>query len=142
MTVLYLTNGSVDSSLIFRHWLKGQPATTLYLTVVLPYDIAADERLDKDVAHSAKETAEIHLQNWLVVVGDVRPHQLITQTLFASPEHALTIHLLLYRYDRLLVDAQRILTPLAGILAQTNTKPIELPGARTDSSIEQSVAVS
>ncbi len=141
-TALYVTDGSVDSALLLRHWLTEQHATACRLTVVLPYETEPGERLHKDALRPAKAAAESRLQTWSAMLGDVGLHRRATQTLFASPEHALTIHLLMFHYDYWLVDDNQQMVSLAGVLTRTATQAVWLPGVFADVQAGRSAGVS
>ncbi|WP_020604286.1 hypothetical protein [Spirosoma spitsbergense] len=103
-TALYVTDGSVDSALLLRAWLTRQPTNFCRITVVLPYSISPDEPLHKDVLRPVKEKALTLLQNWQSMLGDSQIWPMALEPFFATPEHALTIYLLLRHYDYWLTD--------------------------------------
>ncbi|CCH02877.1 hypothetical protein FAES_4878 [Fibrella aestuarina BUZ 2] len=125
-SLLYVTDGSVDSALTLRNWLTAHTQPAPRLTVVLPYDLAPDQPLHKDVLRPAKAAAEGHLQQWVAMLGDAKLGNLTTETLLASPEHATTLHLLIRPYDGWLVDDQDLMEMMADVLARTRTQPLWL----------------
>ncbi|GAB4044114.1 hypothetical protein [Spirosoma jeollabukense] len=105
-TAFYSTDCSVDSALALRSWLTTTPEKAIHLTVVHAYDIEAGTSLNKEACRAAKQQAKARLNHWLEMlnqswVGEVKP-----ETLLASRELAITMHLLLRSYDILLLDEQ------------------------------------
>ncbi|CAN5497754.1 hypothetical protein BH09BAC4_BH09BAC4_14720 [soil metagenome] len=117
-TAFYSTDCSVDSALALRSWLATNADGAIHLTVVHAYDIEAGTALTKEAFRAAKQQAKARLDHWLEMLyqswtGEVKP-----ETLLASPELAITMHLLLRSYDILLLDEQIIAET---ILNQTKT---------------------
>lgn len=125
-SLLYVTDGSVDSALTLRNWLAAQPQSAPRLTVVLPYDLTPDQPLHKDVLRPAKAAADDRLRQWVAMLGDAKPDNLTTETLLASPEHAITLHLLIRPYDGWLVEDRFLVETMADVLARTRTQPVNL----------------
>ncbi|RYF65962.1 MAG: hypothetical protein EOO39_23905 [Cytophagaceae bacterium] len=123
-TALFVTDCSIDSALALRNRLTSSTHPPIRLTVVHPYDIAVDQPLNKAVLKVAREAAIARLNTWKTILGDTHGHQLKTEILFASPELALRIHMLIRRYDAVFTDDQWLVTPheLADLLAQTGTQ--------------------
>lgn len=125
-SLLYVTDGSVDSALTLRNWLAAQPQPAPRLTVVLPYDLTPDQPLHKDILRPAKAAADARLRQWVAMLGDARPDMLTTETLLASPEHAITLHLLIRPYDGWLVEDRFLVETMADVLARIRTQPVNL----------------
>ncbi len=111
-TAFFLTDGSVNSALSLRCWLAANSETAVRLTVVHPYDIELGTILTKNTYQMAKRKAIDRLENWLNLLPQSWPGELKTETLLASPELAVTIHLLLRPYTYLLVDDQAFGLPV------------------------------
>lgn len=111
---LLLSNGSVDLALALNRWTASQPEP-IDLTVVHAYTLtcAAGLPLKADVYRQAKQQATRQLAQWLdflpwsseFTAPADRPGKLHAEILLGDPELVLTIHLLVRRYDYLLVDA-------------------------------------
>ena len=123
-TALFLTDCSVDSALSLRSWLAEHSHRPLRLTVVNPYEISGDDPLHKSVCNPAKTDALARLNNWTAMLGEVDTTDLTTETLFASPNVALMIHLLIRGYDCWVVENWSVVDnpAVAALLAQTRTK--------------------
>ncbi|ARK09811.1 hypothetical protein A6C57_05370 [Fibrella sp. ES10-3-2-2] len=123
-TALYITDCSIDSALVLRDRLAISPNVPFRLTIVHPYDLAPDQPLNKVILREARQAAATRLTNWKTALGDTRASSLKAELLFASPELALRIHLLIRQYDAVFIDGQWILAPqeLADLLAQTGTQ--------------------
>ncbi|MBO0951808.1 hypothetical protein [Fibrella forsythiae] len=122
-TALFVTDCSVDSALALRNRLTATHPP-IRLTVVHPYDIESGQPLNKTVLTVARGAAIARLKAWKAVLGDEQGHNLKTEILFASPELALRIHMLIRRYDAVISDGQWLVNPheLANLLAQTGTQ--------------------
>ncbi len=121
-TALFLTDGSVDSALSLRCWLATNPELSIRLTVVHPYDIELGTTLTKNTYQIAKQQAINRLEHWLNMLPQPWAVELKTEILLASPELAVTIHLLLRPYTYLLVDDQAFVLPAnPGELLQKST---------------------
>ncbi|MEZ0609224.1 hypothetical protein ACAW74_11945 [Fibrella sp. WM1] len=126
---LYVTDGSVDDALLLRNWLDNQPQPLLRLTVVLPYDLTPDQPLHKDGLRPAKAAADVRLQQWVTMLGDVKLGNLTTETLLANSAHAITLHLLIRPYYGWLVADRDVVETMADVLPRTRTQPVWLaPG--------------
>jgi len=123
-TALYITDCSIDSALALRNRLAMSPNVPFRLTIVHPYDLEPDQPLNKVVLKEARQAAATRLTNWKTALGDTHATSLKTELLFASPELALRIHLLIRQYDAVIIDEQWILAPqeLASLLAQTGSQ--------------------
>ncbi|MEZ0487340.1 hypothetical protein [Fibrella aquatica] len=123
-TALYVTDCSIDSALALRNRLATFTHNSVCITVVHPYDIEPGQPLNKVILKEARQAAITRLNNWKAILGEVKPGGLKTEILFASPELALRIHLLIRRYDAIFSDGQWLVTPhdLADLLAQTGTQ--------------------
>lgn len=123
-TALFLTDCSVDSALSLRKWLAQQTHPSLRLMVVHPYEIVSNDPLHKSTCKPAKAEALARLDNWTAMLGDVDCKQITTETLFASPNVALMIHLLIRGYDYWVVEDWTIADSpsVAALLEQSQTK--------------------
>ncbi len=123
-TALFLTDCSVDSALSLRNWMAERAHQPLRLTVVHPYEIKVGDPLHKSVCKPAKTNALARLDNWTAMLGDIDNQQITTETLFASPNVALMIHLLIRGYDYWVVENWSVVDePAVGaLLEQTRTK--------------------
>ncbi len=123
-TALFLTDCSVDSALSLRGWLAGHTHQSVRLTVVHPYEMAGDKPLHKSVCKPAKTEALARLDNWMAMLGEADTTCLTTEALFASPNVALMIHLLIRGYDYWVVEDWTLADSpsVAPLLEQTSTK--------------------
>lgn len=113
---LLLTDGSVDRALSLRQWLESQ-SEPIDLTVVYALSLPTpdDQPLKVVTYREAKRLASEELNRWLTFLpqagtSPTAPHrfaQLHTEILLGEPELVLTIHLLIRRYDYLLLDASQ-----------------------------------
>ncbi|WP_080059480.1 hypothetical protein [Spirosoma aerolatum] len=102
---LLLTDGSVDMALSFNRWQETQ-SEPIDLTVVYAFDFNkdADQPLKASLFREAKQTANEQLNYWVEFLSKARLGAFRTEILLGEPELVLTIHLLLRRYDYLLID--------------------------------------
>lgn len=102
---LLLTDGSVDMALSFNRWLETQ-SEPIDLTVVYAFDLnkRADLPLKASLFREAKQTANEQLTRWVSFLSKTGLGEFRTEILLGEPELVLTIHLLLRRYDYLLID--------------------------------------
>lgn len=123
-TALFITDCSIDSALALRHRLASFAPNAIRITVVHPYDLAPDQPLNKVILNEARRAAIARLTNWKAVLDNMQTNAVKTEILFASPELALRIHMLIRRYDAIFTDGQWLVTPheLADLLAQTGTQ--------------------
>lgn len=123
-TALFLTDCSVDSALSLRGWLVQHTHEPLRLTVVHPYEIEGGDTLHKSVCTPAKSEAVARLAHWRAMLGEVDTIHLNTEALFARPNVALMIHLLIRGYDYWVVDnwAMAAVPSVAALLEQSGTK--------------------
>lgn len=130
-TALFVTDCSIDAALSLRHWLAARNSQPVRLTVVYPYDITRGQTLSRDTLKPAKAGAVAQLDNWSALLDALPAGHLTTETLLASPELALSIHLLLRGYDYWLVnDEEQITSPaVAAILNQCTTRAEVLSGS-------------
>ena len=126
---LFITDGSVDQALSVGRWLESQPEP-VKLTAVHAFAIAqpADQSLNAAVYREAKQAATEMLNRWVNFLPKSWPGQLDAELLPGDPELVLTIHLLLRRYDYLLIDGwqQGPLSTYAACQNQINTQLIWL----------------
>ncbi|GAB3020712.1 hypothetical protein [Spirosoma pulveris] len=129
-TALFVTDCSVDSALTVRNWLSAHSHQPVRLTVVLPYDIDEGQPLDKKSLQSARSEAGSRLKNWSALLGDTDPGSLVVEPLLASPELAISMHLLIRRYDYWLVEDWSLVenATLSSILNQPalQTRPLAI----------------
>jgi hypothetical protein len=126
-TALIVTDCSANSACLVRHWLTDQTDESIRLTIVYPYDIEEGQALTKSILRPAKEEARARLKNWSA--GLAWEGNLLTETVLASPELALTIYLLLRSYTYWLVEDIERINQFSDILAKTTTQPCWLSGA-------------
>lgn len=112
---LLMTDGSVDMAMSLNQWLNTQPEP-IDLTVVYTFTLnqTAGQPLKAAVYREARETATEDLNRWLNFLpqpcsdqsrpGQSSLSQLHTEILLGGPELVLALHLLLRRYDYLLID--------------------------------------
>ncbi|GAB3946007.1 hypothetical protein GCM10028805_16030 [Spirosoma harenae] len=110
---LLLTDGSIDMALSLRQWLETS-AEPIDLTVVYALSTTqlTSQPLKAAPYYEAKKVANERLNRWLTFLPQndrlhpdpSQKHQLHTEILLGEPELVLTIHLLIRRYDYLLVD--------------------------------------
>ncbi|MCX6217212.1 hypothetical protein [Spirosoma sp.] len=127
-TALFIVDCSVDSALSVRNWLSAHSHQPVRLTVVLPYDIDEGQSLEKSTLQSAKSEASTRLKNWCALLGDTNPGSVVTETLLANPELAISMHLLIRRYDYWLVEDWSLVAnaTLSAILNQPNLQTLPL----------------
>jgi hypothetical protein len=129
-TALFVTDCSIDSALSLRNWLSAHARQPIRLTVVYPYDLPSGLALNRNTLQPAKTEALSQLKNWSAMLDTIDITWLTTETILASPELALSIHLLIRNYDYWLVDdwAQVADPALAAILNQrtTQTRPLSI----------------
>lgn len=115
---LLVTNGSVDMALSLNQWLEAQsePAD---LTVVYAFPLppATGQPLNAATYRQSRQTAAEELKRWLDFLPESRKNssgsgldrlgKLHTELLPGAPELVLSIHLLLRRYDYLLIDFEQ-----------------------------------
>lgn len=132
-TALFVTDCSVDSALSLRNWLSAHASQPIRLTVVYPYDIDSGQALTRDTLQPAKAEARRQLNNWSAQLDTIDASWLTTETLLASPELALSIHLLIRGYDYWLVnDLVEVANPaVSAILSQGTTRTYPLSLAET-----------
>jgi hypothetical protein len=132
-TALFVTDCSIDAALSLRSWLAAQASQPIRLTVVYPYDIAGGQALSRDTLKPAKADAVAQLKDWSDLLDTIPASQLTTETLLASPELALSIHLLLRGYDYWLInDGEQVTSPaVSAILSQRTTQTRMLAGAHS-----------
>jgi hypothetical protein len=130
-TAFYSTDCSIDSALVLRQWMATHADEPIQLTVVHPYDVEAGTSLNKEVCRTAKQEAKSRLDKWLDLLPQSSPNQVKSETLLASPELAVKLHMLLRRYDYLLVDEQiqELSSETMAMLCQTNTQLISVSGS-------------
>lgn len=129
-TALFVTDCSIDSALSLRNWLSAHARQPLRLTVVYPYDIPGGQSLSRDTLKPARTEALTQLKSWSGLLDTIGTDWLTTETLLASPELAISIHLLIRGYDYWLVDDwSQVANPaLAAVLNQgsTRTRPLSI----------------
>ncbi|GAB3543886.1 hypothetical protein GCM10027577_13490 [Spirosoma fluminis] len=101
------------------------------LTIVYPYDVKAGTSLTKETCRTIKQEAKSRLDQWLDLIPQTASDQIKPETLLASPKLAVKLHMLLRRYDYLLVDAQvqELSDETRTMLSQTNAQLISVSGA-------------
>lgn len=107
-TALYITDCSVDAALALRWWMTTDAEEAIHLTVVHSYNIEVGTSLNKEVCRAAKQLATARINNWLKMFNQAWVSEVKSETLLASPELAITLHVLLRSYDYLLLDEQDI----------------------------------
>lgn len=122
-TAFYATDCSVDSALALRRWQTANPNESLRLTILHSYDLDDSLALNRETYRAAKQQAKARLDQWLEMLTQSWAGELNPETLLASPELAITMHLLLRSYDFLLLDEQVISET---ILHQTKVKVCRL----------------
>ena len=131
-TALFVTDCSVDSALCLRNWLSAHASQPIRLTVVYPYDIEGGQSLTRDTLQPARAEALRQLNSWSAQLDTIDAGWLTTETLLASPELALSIHLLIRGYDYWLVnDLVDIANPAVSAMlsrSTTRTYPLSLAG--------------
>ncbi|SOD93390.1 hypothetical protein [Spirosoma fluviale] len=127
-TALFVTDCSVDSALTVRNWLSAHSHQPIRLTVVLPYDIDEGQSLDKKSLQAAKSEASNRLKNWSDLLSATDPGSVVAETLLANPELAISMHLLIRRYDYWLVEDWSLVTnpTLSSILNQPTLQTLPL----------------
>lgn len=102
---LILADGSVDMALSLNQWLAVQP-DPIDLTVVYGFALRQppDQPLLASLYRDAKQAARQELIRWLTLLTQPQPGLIQAELLLGEPELVLTIHLLLRRYDYLLID--------------------------------------
>jgi len=122
-TALCITNCSGESPRrLHEYWSSTEEPVRL--TVVHPYDLDSDQPLTKETARTAKQQAESRLRQWTNELLNSRLGDLRTETLLADFYLALQLHLIIRKYDYLLViDQQPVLSPaLLAVVNQTQTQ--------------------
>lgn len=103
---LLLTDGSLNQALLLSRWIDQNQAEPVDLTVVYAYTLTDTNKQPLKAAdyRSAKQEACDSLNRWLNFLPAPWPGNLQTETLVGDPDLVMRLHLLLRRYDYLLID--------------------------------------
>ncbi|CCH52641.1 hypothetical protein BN8_01655 [Fibrisoma limi BUZ 3] len=135
-TALYITTCTDEPTRALQeYWLATEEP--LRLTVVHPYTLDSNQLITKEAVRTAKQQAESRLRQWTAELLNDQPGNLQTETLLADPDLALQLHLIIRKYDYLLIADQHTVLPpaLLAIVNQTQTL-MRVLSDKTDASEE------